>query len=617
MRKRILPETIRGKIMLYTAAITVSLAAVTVAVCFRVFQSFLRQNQLQSAEYNLQVISGNVATDLESILYFAQWCGISQDIGSYLEAFQEQEQMPSISSSGSAQRSVALNAYDVLKEKYYSTRAYDLVSRVLVSPDNCRNYLQISNTSGDGYMTAQRLRDASFFDALYRGDGCQWIGLQTDPVSPGTDLILPVVRPIYAPYGTRAIGWSYLAISDRLLLDYLEPIPMDEDASLYITIGGHSYLFQDGALKEQTPSYQILSDLSGETFASQSQAYRVRLADGSIRYVVSSPLGNRGWTISCILSETSYQAQRRVYLLLIAGIVLFITAMGVLLYILLSRMINRPVGRLKGRIASIAAGDFSRDPSIESEDEFGIIGRGINQMSADVSSLMERRVTDEKQKKDLEYQILQSQINPHFLYNTLNSIKWMATIQNASGIAEMTTSLARLMKSVAKGTQARIPLKQELDLVKDYFLIQQYRYGGSISIEYRIASEDLLGCLVHRFTLQPIVENALFHGIEPKGCAGKIVISAREERREASGRLLVLSVSDNGVGMTQETIRRVLEGSAQASADFFRQLGIHNVNQRIQYEYGPSYGITIDSVPGEYTTMIITLPYVTAEGELQ
>lgn len=221
---------------------------------------------------------------------------------------------------------------------------------------------------------------------------------------------------------------------------------------------------------------------------------------------------------------------------------------------------------------------------------------------------------DEKQKKDLEYKILQSQINPHFLYNTLNSIKWMATIQNAPGIAEMTTALARLMKNVSKGTDARITLREELDLVKDYFLIQQYRYGGSLSIRYDILSEDLNGCLIHRFTLQPLVENALFHGIEPKGCAGRIVI--RAEKREDPGRnpLLVISITDNGIGMDQETIEKVLKGDTAPSADFFKQVGIDNVNRRIQYDFGPEYGIRIESIVGEYTTMIITLPYMVQEG---
>ena len=208
---------------------------------------------------------------------------------------------------------------------------------------------------------------------------------------------------------------------------------------------------------------------------------------------------------------------------------------------------------------------------------------------------MEKRIDDEKEKKDLEYQILQSQINPHFLYNTLNSINWMATIQGSPGIAEMTTALARLLRQVSKGSSSMITLEEELALVKDYFLIQQYRYGGGITIEYEIESQELYQCLIHRFSLQPIVENALFHGIEPKGSTGKILVKAWTDTGEGKKDLRI-SITDNGVGMSREAIEKVLEQKpAKKSADFFRQVGIANVNQRIRHQFGGSYGISIDS----------------------
>lgn len=164
----------------------------------------------------------------------------------------------------------------------------------------------------------------------------------------------------------------------------------------------------------------------------------------------------------------------------------------------------------------IAGGDFSRDPSVEWEHELGDIGRGINDLSENVSELMEKRLEDEKQKQDLEYKMLQSQINPHFLYNTLNSIKWMATIQGATGISEMTTSLSRLLKSISKGTSLLIDIREELSLLENYFTIQSYRYGGTITMDIQVDNESLYNSEIIKFTLQPLVENAIFHGIEPK-----------------------------------------------------------------------------------------------------
>ena len=642
-----MPKTIRSKILLITAIVTAALTTLTVSVCFSLFQTFLRQNQLQSAEYSLQVFSGNVSSAMENILNFNQWCCSNMDLARYLEAFQNKDHMPSISSADSGLRITALNAYDRLKEEYHNTYAHEYLTRVIISPDKGRCYLQISDTSAAGTAgDIDRLRQEDFFQNALDNDQYLWIGLMEDPlVSVKDSLILPVIRPIQSPYGSRMVGWSYLSVSQNLFLDFLRNFPLEADSWLYIHLGNHTYQLKDSHLQKMiSPEYQILSDLEGHAFNEKTIVNRIQTMDHRRRTMITCPLDQDGWSVSLILSEKAYQAQSHAYLALIAGIALMVCLIGMALYILLNRIINRPVQKILDKITAISQGDFSQDLSIEWQDELGRIGCGINQMSENVVTLMEKKVEDEKQKKDLEYQILQSQINPHFLYNTLNSIKWMATIQNATGIAEMTTVLARLMKNVSKGTAAHITLEEELALVKDYFLIQKYRYGGNIALECQVKEQKLYQCLIHRFTLQPIIENAMFHGIEPKGCAGKIMIQAeiltakapppirRHESRDdkcacqsfmvdgasAAGRMevscepsediLQISITDNGVGMSQETIEKVLKGDTNTKADFFRHVGISNVNQRIQYDFGEEYGIRIKSSPGRYTTMIITLP---------
>lgn len=122
----------------------------------------------------------------------------------------------------------------------------------------------------------------------------------------------------------------------------------------------------------------------------------------------------------------------------------------------------------------------------------GDIGRGINKLAGDIDQLLASRIEDERRKQDLEYRMLQNEVNPHFIYNTLNSIRWMATIQNAPGIAEMVTAFARLTKSISKSTEKLVPLQQELALLNDYFIIQQYRYGGDIEIEVSNIEDESL-----------------------------------------------------------------------------------------------------------------------------
>ena len=203
--------------------------------------------------------------------------------------------------------------------------------------------------------------------------------------------------------------------------------------------------------------------------------------------------------------------------------------------------------------------------------------------------------------------MLQSQINPHFLYNTLNSIKWMATIQGANGISEMTTSLSRLLKSISKGTSLLIDIREELSLLENYFTIQSYRYGGTISMDIQVDEESLYNSEIIKFTLQPLVENAIFHGIEPKGSAGHIQIHVGYEIADATDRIRI-DVTDDGVGMTAEKSAQILSSNDDSSADFFREIGVSNVHKRLQYQFGTEYGITIESKEGEYTTMSIHIP---------
>ena len=261
------------------------------------------------------------------------------------------------------------------------------------------------------------------------------------------------------------------------------------------------------------------------------------------------------------------------------------------------------LSEVRKKIGEIAAGDFSRDPSIEWKHEFGEVGKGINDLSESIEKLLETRLENEKQKRELEYQMLQSQINPHFLYNTLNSIKMMAAIQGATGIAEMTTALASLLRSIAKGDRLVIPISEELSLVRDYFTIQNYRYGGMISFNIIVDDETITNYDIIKFSLQPLVENSIFHGLEPKGGIGSITIHL-----SYVGENISIEVIDDGIGIPPDKLAQILNQTTNDKNDFFKEIGISNVNRRIQYEFGKEYGIFVHSAVGSGTTMQIIIP---------
>lgn len=606
--------------MAATVSVTLLIALITVIVCFLSFRSFFIRNQIQTSEFNLQVVATNVSSDMKTISDFSKWCCSNQYIINYLERFKDKEKLAVVSKSDKALRQVTMTSYDRLKEEYYATQHYGYITRLIIASNNTNNYLQILADSGNttAYQVSS-LPSSSLFQTASQTPNRIWSGVADDPFYTKAEnrLILPIVRSISNNYNSDTIGWIYMSVSTNVILDYLKNFPLPDDSQLYLTIYDTFYRIEDGQIVESQPDYTIRKETSHDRLDSGTQIHEIRMHDGDTRTLVTRTLGEPGWYIHQTLSRQELNQQRQVYVLLLLGIGLFILSLGLILLFFLNRTINQPVAMVQKKMDKIAHGDFSRDSSIEWDHEIGDIGKGINHLSEEIVTLMNKRIDDEKQKKDLEYQILQSQINPHFLYNTLSSIRWMATIQGASGIAEMTAALARLMKHVSKRTAATIPLSEELDLVKDYFLIQKYRYGGSISIEYHVESEDLYSCKIHRFSLQPIIENALFHGIEPKGEAGKITVDIRHQNQNGRQDVLI-SITDNGVGMTPETIERVLHGPDNTSkAEFFRHVGIKNVSQRIQYEFGPEYGISIESQPGVYTVMKLLIPNIREQSHEQ
>lgn len=617
MWKKLIPKTIRGKLMTLTASVTLLITILTTSVCFSVFQSFLRKNQIQSAEFNIQAVNNNIAADMKDIIYFSKWCCSNGAILDYLEALKGQPKLPTAQKDMANLRPLALSTHNRLKEEYYNTRSNEYMSRVIVSSIDENNFLQMAASANyTSSYAAMIIRKQSFFKTLYESPDFRWIGLVKDPFSDiSQETFLPIVRPVYNEFNSEILGWTYVEISSRIFTDYLSSYPLPEDSNLFLSIGEKNYVFNKGNWKETNYPFKEKERLSESDSLSQgTQVLSVTTDEGEKRIVVERPIegieGIEDFRLYQVLSEQQFKQQKNLYMLILLGICLFILSLGILLIFFLNRIIMDPIRKVSSKISRISDGDFSKDPAIEWDHELGQVGRGINSMSENIMTLLDKKVSDEKQKKDLEYQILQSQINPHFLYNTLNSIKWMATIQNANGIADMTTALARLLKNVSKGTASFITLKEELDLVKDYFLIQQYRYGGSVTIDYQIESEDLYQCRIHRFSLQPIIENALFHGIEPAKTTGHIIVSAQTELEEDK-KILKIDITDNGIGMTQEMINKVMQNDTDGvnNTEFFRHIGISNVNKRIQHDFGPEYGITITSEPLEFTTMSIRIPY--------
>ncbi len=576
-------------------------ALTSLAVCAALFflsTEYVRTNTLQAAEFNLRLVATSIETSLNDADSLLNWASINGTIRRYL----------SLEDVNGTQ---TIAAYEAAQEKYYSSPLYSKIIRFFMSNENDR-HLQFGPLNSSSALNRSSVRQF-----LTKGYGIQFT---TDPLMISHPACLAISQPIRSGKGTMHRGTAYLALDPSVITDPATGYAIAEGSSLYWEMGNQLWQIEDGTLT------QVENDLVDVTYSlrsiSENRAWDQSAWQGRFRrngrhyFAIKITLDGRGAALVQVLPESTFLQQRHVYLwLLLLGLAL-VWVLSFIMQHWLEWVITRPVEALQSRIETVGSGDFSADRSIEWDNELGDIGRGINKLASDVDTLMTRKLENERRKQELEYRMLQNEVNPHFIYNTLNSIRWMATIQHAHGIAEMVTAFARLTKSISKGTEKLVPLQEELALLNDYFIIQQYRYGGDLEIEVsRIEDERLCqDCMIPRFTLQPLVENAIFHGLEPKGGHGSVLLDISTDRDTGD---VLLRLTDDGVGMPPEVVAHLLDEPTEEKekAEKFRHVGLWNVNRRIQYSFGEAYGLTIESEEDVGTEITIRLPYQKKEGK--
>ena len=561
--------SIQVRVLALTLLFTLGVSLVIAIGNMRQMAAEWERTTLLNAEYALQTAATAIHRDIEEVDDLASWCAYNPSMRTYL--------LTDVSSNNQA-----LSMYPTISAKYSTLRTMQYVQRFVLINAKGRQMVFGTAVTNTVAMTPKVLARIPGYDEEYSG----WSCIMRDPMALTSQALdtIPLTRKLTLS-GTGREAHICAFVSPALITAALKGFTMPEGSSLLWQMGGRYYGINGNILTEEPLSDIPAEQLDVDMLDDSTEVYSIA-AGHDAQLMVRYPIGVHALYLIEIIPNGPLQRQIPYLSDSLVISLLAILVLGLLLAFLLHRMITPPITALQNRITKISSGDFSFDPAIEWNNELGDIGRGINSMSASVTALMDHRLEDEKQKQDLEYRMLQNQINPHFIYNTLNSIKWMATIQHAPGIAEMVTALSRLLKSVSKSNERLVPLYEEFALLNDYFTIQQYRYGGTITLDVSYIEDEKLNhsCLIPRFTLQPLVENAIFHGIEPKGSAGEVTL--RVERDTANGDVLI-RLTDDGIGMTAEQAAKALQepGPEEAAAKY-RHVGMWNVHKRLrQVEY--------------------------------
>ncbi len=325
---------------------------------------------------------------------------------------------------------------------------------------------------------------------------------------------------------------------------------------------------------------------------------------GKRRDLAVKTVGYTGWKLVSVMPETGFSLNNfktTLFMIFVFSFFLFLLALS---NAYITSRITQPIQKLEMSVNALEAGELDSEVYTGGSYEIQHLGRSIGEMAKRIQTLMQDIVAEHESKRKSEFDTLQSQINPHFLYNTLDIIVWMIENEQKNEAVKVVTALARFFRiSLSKG-KSIIPVRDELEHVRSYLMIQQMRFKNKFT--YRIeAEEGTLELASLKLMLQPLVENAIYHGMEFMDGDGEITVTVRKQGGE-----LCFRIEDNGLGMTQEQTQSLLSDHPHVSSRRGSGIGVKNVNERIRLYFGEEYGLSIESEPDEGTKILIRLPAV-------
>lgn len=304
------------------------------------------------------------------------------------------------------------------------------------------------------------------------------------------------------------------------------------------------------------------------------------------------------------MQQTHREYQQFFKKLIIISVIAFILISGLTVFLSyqIPRSITKPLQKLTEVTGQVAEGNLSVRSDIHTGDEAGVLSDSLNTMIDKINELLEQVTTEQVRLRKAEFELLQSQINPHFLYNTLDAIIWLAEAGEQKKVVSMVRSLSEFFRTSLNRGKDIISVKEELLHVRSYLEIQQVRYQDILNYDIDVPAE-LGNYMIPKITIQPLVENALYHGIKNKRGSGHIHI--RGSRQE---NFLVIEIEDDGIGISKERLWQVNDGIRKKILTGKDIYGLYNVNERIRLNFGEAYGINVMSTYGEGTLVRILLP---------
>ena len=329
------------------------------------------------------------------------------------------------------------------------------------------------------------------------------------------------------------------------------------------------------------------------------QIYEEVNVEGVQHTVCCSQSTSNGWKLILAIPTEYYLQDVNAFKTTMLALISMIALVGCVLIIFMARQLTKPLKKLAMQMKKVGQGDLESYIEVKQVNEIEALNETFNQMIEDMRNLIEKEYKQQVMMQDAEMKSLQMQINPHFLYNTLDTINWMARLRGNDDVGDITSSLGKLMRySLSK--KEFVTIEEELNNLEEYVKIQDVRYGDKVTVLFQV-EDALMKYYIPKLLIQPILENAIVHGVEDKidVCTIKVIIYSEGED-------IIIIIEDDGVGMTQEVLVRLLSDDCESKTGH-TSIGAINVNRRIQMVYGTQYGMHVQSVLGGGTKVTLRI----------
>lgn len=493
------------------------------------------------------------------------------------------------------------------------------VHRQITDFNSLRGFLQTLEDEGEIYRVKLYIKDELLYSAdglvffgLSEADSSEWYGHKGGNViyfSPPQYLentnIVSLVRNIVNPsWYTERIGVMRIDIEQKTLEDILTKAnPTNHSVSYIINSDGCIVASSDETLLEEYGmSDEIGEELSYTGRSSESGLLTIR-RNGRNYYYLKQNMEYTDWAMVTLIPEDDFMEVTNHLRLLVFVLAAALGAVSCLVGGLLISGVVKRILRLEESMQEVKNGNLDIHLENKSRDEIGSLYDNYNEMVDRIKALMAETYEMGKELKTAEIQALQAQINPHFLYNTLETINWLSYDGRVDEIHSIVVSLSKFYRLTLNKGKDMLTVEEEIRHVVYYLQIQSIRYSGKLQYEIDVP-EVLYNCMIPKITLQPLVENAILHGIlEKKEKSGRIRITGGRKEGENT---VWLAVSDDGIGMSEQTIKSIWYGTVETEGSGY---GLKNIQRRLVLLFGERCGLSFESEEGKGTKAIVTIPF--------